>query len=161
MNPIASVAQSPTPSFRVRLLVLGDVVQSKTKKLVSRIKEAISQDEPIDLHHGYRALAVDIITDYAFDNCYNQLEMPNFGADFFDMTYELIPRGWVVQAFPPLLPLSNLVTLGIAKRLSTGLYLFLQFRTVGWPISPPLRTYEKECNAKCLSLVIEMSQSNR
>jgi hypothetical protein len=112
------------------VLGLEDVVQSKTKKLVSRIKEAISDCMPVDLHHGYRALAVDVITDYSFDNCYNQLEMANFGADFFDMTYELIPRGWVLQAFPLLLPLSNLVTLGIAERLNTALYLFLKFRTV-------------------------------
>lgn len=121
---------------RKAVLGLEEVVQSKTKRLVSRIEEAISEAKPVDLHHGYRALAVDVITDYAFDNCYDQLEMVNFGADFFDMTYELIPRGWILQAFPFLLPISNLITLGMAKRLNTALYLFLQFRTVTWPILP-------------------------
>lgn len=118
---------------RKAVLELEDVMHSKTKKLVSRIDQAISKNRPVDLHHGYRAFAVDVITDYAFDNCYNQLEMDNFGADFFDMTYELIPRGWVLQAFPLLLPLSNMVTLGMAKRLNTALYLFLQFRKVAIP----------------------------
>ncbi|KAH8795059.1 cytochrome P450 [Hyaloscypha sp. PMI_1271] len=38
------------------------------------------------------------------------------------------PRGWVLQAFPILGPISNLVTLGLAKRVNTALYHFLQFR---------------------------------
>ena len=112
------------------MLELGDVVQSKITKLVSRIDKAISERKPVDLHHGYRAFAVDTITDYAFDNCYDQLDMPNFGADFFEMTRELIPRGWVLQAFPFLLPLSRMVTLRMAKRLNVALYDFLKFRTV-------------------------------
>jgi hypothetical protein len=51
------------------------------------------------------------------------------------MNYALIKRAWILQAFPPLLPLSNMVTLGMAKRMNTALYLFLQFRTVGCPFS--------------------------
>jgi hypothetical protein len=77
------------------------------------------------LHQQY-----DIVTDYSFDNCYNQLDTPDFGAEFFDMTGELSPRGWVLQAFPILGPISNLVTLGLAKRVNTALYHFLQFRKV-------------------------------
>jgi hypothetical protein len=86
------------------------------------MEELLSEGEPVDLHHGYRALAVDIVTDYSFDNCYNQLDTPNFAEDFFDMTEELIPRGWVLQAFPILLPISNLVTFDIATRMNTALY---------------------------------------
>ena len=115
---------------RKAVLELEDVVQSKVKKLVQRMNDLISQGEPVDLHHGYRALSVDVITDYAFDNCYDQLDSPDFAADFFEMTNALIPRGWILQAFQPLLPLSNLITLSMAKKLNTSLYLFLQFRTV-------------------------------
>jgi hypothetical protein len=65
-----------------------------------------------------------------FDNCYNQLDTPNFAADFFNMTGELILRGWVLQALPILGPISNLVTMGIAKKMNTALYRFLKFRMV-------------------------------
>lgn len=109
---------------------LESVVQSKVEKLSRRVNEAVTDGKPVDLHHGFRALAVDVITDYAFDNCYNQLDTPNFAADFFEMTRELIPRGWVVQAFPLLLPLSNLITPTMAKQINIALYNFLQFRTV-------------------------------
>lgn len=95
------------------------------------MEDLLTEGKPVDLHHGYRALSVDIVTDYSFDNCYNQLDAPSFGADFFDMTEELTLRGWVLQAFPILGPISNLVTLGIAKRMNTALYHFLQIRTIG------------------------------
>jgi hypothetical protein len=115
---------------RKAVLQLEDVIQAKTQKLVHRMEDILSEGKPVDLHHGYRALTVDIVTDYSFDNCYNQLDMPNFGADFFDMTGELSPRVWVLQAFPILGPISNLVTLGLAKRMNTALYHLLQFRKV-------------------------------
>jgi Cytochrome P450 len=115
---------------RKAVLQLEDVIQAKTQKLIHRIDELLSEGKPIDLHHGYRALAVDIVTDYSFDNCYNQLNTPHFAANFFNMTGELILRVWVLQALPILGPISNLVTMGIAKRMNTALYLFLQFRMV-------------------------------
>ena len=128
---------------RKAVLQLEDVIQAKTQKLVHRMEALLAEGKPVDLHHGYRALAVDIVTDYAFDNCYNQLDSPDFAADFFDMTGELIPRGWVLQAFPILGPISNLVTLGMAKRLNTALYHFLQFRTVT-PISSSLNVKRRK-----------------
>lgn len=112
------------PRFSLKaVLELDGIMQSKTKKLVQRIRGIISKGKPIDVHHGYRALAVDVITDCTFDKCYNQLDTPDFAVDFFNMTNALIPRGWVLQAFPTLLPLSNLVTLSMAKMLSTSLAL--------------------------------------
>ncbi|PMD16499.1 cytochrome P450 [Hyaloscypha hepaticicola] len=93
---------------RKAVLQLEDVIQAKTKKLIHRMEDLLTEGKPVDLHHGYRALSVDIVTDYSFDNCYNQLDAPSFGADFFDMTEELTLRGWVLQAFPILGPISNL-----------------------------------------------------
>jgi len=128
-----------TPLFsRKAVLELEAVVQSKASKLIARVKDAISKEQPVDLHHGFRALAVDVITDYAFGNCYNQLDKDNFAADFFEMTSELAPRGWLLQAFPILLPISEWVTLGMAKRMNIYLYNFLQFRTVANTFLPPL-----------------------
>lgn len=116
---------------RKSVLELEGVVQSKVDKLLRCVGEELAQGEPVDLYHGFRALAVDVITDYSFDNCYNQLDTPDFAASFFDMTSQLVPRGWVIQAFPILLPISNLITPSVAKRLNIYLYNFLQFRQVG------------------------------
>jgi cytochrome P450 len=129
LHRIRRAAINPVFS-RKAVLQLEDVIQAKTQKLVRRMEEILSEGKPVDLHHGYRALSVDIVTEYSFDNCYNQLDTLDFAEDFFDMTGELIPRGWVLQAFPFLLPISNLVTLGMAKRMNTALYHFFQFRAV-------------------------------
>ena len=120
-----------TPVFsRKAVLELEHIVQEKTAKLVSRMKGLAIRRKSVDLHHGYRALSVDIITDYGFDNDYKQLDSPTFASDFYEMTGELVARGWVLQAFPFLLPLSNMITLGMAKRLNRALYELLVFRTV-------------------------------
>ena len=94
------------------------------------MKDLLDGGNPVDLHHGFRALSVDIITDYSFDNDYKQLDSPTFGSDFYEMTSELITRGWVLQAFPFLLPLSDLITLPMAKRINGALFEFLLFRKV-------------------------------
>jgi len=112
------------------VLQLEGVVQSKVKKLMNSISQKLTQGESVDLYHGFRALSVDIITDYAFDNCYNQLDSPNYASDFFDMLQELLPRGWFLQAFPFMLPVTNLITPNIAKKINVYLYNFLQFRQV-------------------------------
>lgn len=120
MNPLFS---------RKAVLALEDMLQCKVDKLIARVRQGIAKKEPVDLHHGFRALAVDVITDYAFGNCYNQLDTEDFAAPFFKMTSELAPRGWLLQAFPWLLPASSYITIGMAKRLNVYLYNFLQFRT--------------------------------
>lgn len=115
---------------RKAVLQLEDIVQEKTAKLISRMENLLAEGKPVDLHHGYRALSVDIITDYSFDDDYKQLDSPNFAADFYAMLGELIARGWVLQAFPFMLPLSNMITLGMAKKMNRALYELLVFRAV-------------------------------
>lgn len=120
------------PAFsRKACLQLESIVQEKAAKLISRMRDLLNEGKSVDLHHGFRALSVDVITDFSFDNDYKQLDSPTFGTDCYEMSSELITRGWVLQAFPFLLPLSELITLPIAKRISGALYEFLTFRDVG------------------------------
>ena len=122
-----------SPSFSPKaVLQLEDIVQEKTAKLIARMKYLFDRGKAVDLHHGFRALSVDIITDYSFDDDYKQLESPNFGSDFYEMSSKLITRGWIFQAFPFLISLSDLITLPIAKRISSALHEFLLFREVSW-----------------------------
>jgi cytochrome P450 len=132
------------PAFsRKAVLQLEDIVQEKTAKLVSRIEDLLAEGQPVDLHHGYRALSVDIITDYSFDDDYKQWDSPTFASDFYKMTGELIARGWVLQAFPFLSPLSNMITLGMAKKMNRALYEFLLFRTVSLYLRAPKGSNER------------------
>lgn len=76
------------PMFSRKLvLVLKDVVQDKASKLSNRIESGSRDGDPkgVDFHFGFRAVRVDVITDYAFGDCYNLLEKDGFGKYFFDM----------------------------------------------------------------------------
>lgn len=76
------------PMFSRKLVLeLEDIVQDKAFKLSNRIESGLKDGDPkgVDLHFGFRAVSVDIITDYAFGDCYNFLEREDFGKYFFDM----------------------------------------------------------------------------
>jgi hypothetical protein len=125
------------PVFSRKFVIQQEnIVQEKTTKLINRIKSFLDEGKTVDLHHGYRALSVDIITDYSFDNDYKQLDSPNFAVSFYEMSSDLVTRGWVLQAFPFLLPLSNYITVGIAKWINSSLYEFLVFKNVSLSPSP-------------------------
>jgi hypothetical protein len=61
----------------------------------------------MDLHHGLRAVSVDVITDYAFNSSYNLLEAPDMGKFFADMWDGLGPTMWIFQQWPPVMTLAN------------------------------------------------------
>lgn len=102
-----------SPFFsRKRVLELEDVVQAKALKLQARIRSALTRNNDrndggyIDLHHGFRAISVDVITDYAFDNCYGFLDRADFGVEFFNMIRDFGPGFWFFQQFPALQPIA-------------------------------------------------------
>jgi cytochrome P450 len=115
---------------RKMVLELEDVVQSKAQKLYSRLADALAAGTPIDLHHGFRAVSVDVITDYAFDSCYNLLDRQDFGVDFFAMVRGLGPAFWFFQQWPFTQSLAYKIPLWLAKILSQPLGSFLQMQAV-------------------------------
>jgi cytochrome P450 len=82
LHRVGRAAINPVFS-RKAALQLEYVIQAKTQTLAHRMEDILSKGKPVDLHHGYRALAVDIVTDCSFHNCYDQLDTPNFGAGLF------------------------------------------------------------------------------
>jgi cytochrome P450 len=115
---------------RKMVLELEDVVQSKVEKLCQRMNNALAAGKPIDLHHGFRAISVDVITDYAFDNCYNLLDKSDFGVDFFAMVRGLGPSFWFFQQWPSIQHIALKTPKWLAKILSTPLGSFMQMQAV-------------------------------
>lgn len=118
---------------RKMVLELEDVVQAKAQKLYSRLTDALSAGTALDLHHGFRAVSVDVITDYAFDNCYNLLDLADFGVDFFAMVRGLGPAFWFFQQWPFTQTIAYKIPLWLAKILSKPLGSFLQMQAVLHP----------------------------
>ncbi|KAM5440458.1 hypothetical protein McanMca71_003941 [Microsporum canis] len=112
---------------RKRVLELEDIVQSKAKTLVKRISSALESCGGIDLHHGFRAISIDVISDYAFDNCYKFLEKDDFGAPFFDVIRGFGPMFWLFQQVPFMRPILLGIPLWMAKLTSPSLTSMLMF----------------------------------
>jgi hypothetical protein len=83
---------------RKMVLELESVVQSKAAKLCSVAEEKFGKGESLDAMHAFRAVSIDVITDYAFGDCYDLLGREDGGKSFFEMIQK---RGaaiwWFVQ----------------------------------------------------------------
>ena len=75
----------------------------------------------IDLHHGFRAISVDVITDYSFDNSYGFLDREDFGVQFFNMIRDFGPAFWFFQQFPAVQPIALSTPFWMAKLTSGAL----------------------------------------
>ncbi|OJD15879.1 hypothetical protein AJ78_03897 [Emergomyces pasteurianus Ep9510] len=109
-----------------RVLELEGIVQSKARKLEERMKSQLQTSGSIDLHNGFRAISVDVITDYAFDNCYNLLEQEDFGVPFFNMIRDTGTGIWFFQQFPSLQPIAFAIPFWLAKIVSESLTMMMK-----------------------------------
>lgn len=75
-------------------------MQEAAKKLVSRMQSAFETTGRLDLHYAFRAVSVDVITDYAFDESYRLLDAPDFGKEFFELIRGFGPATLFFQTFP-------------------------------------------------------------
>ncbi|KAL8676501.1 MAG: hypothetical protein Q9186_006985 [Xanthomendoza sp. 1 TL-2023] len=87
------------------VLDLEDIVQDKVKRLMDHVSEAITSDTTLDVHHGLRAVSIDVITDYAFGESYGLLDQHDLGLEFFTLVQRLGPAAWVFRQWPWLKPI--------------------------------------------------------
>lgn len=64
------------------------------------MQSAFETSGRLDLHYAFRAVSVDVITDYAFDESYKLLDAPDFGKEFFDVIRDFGPATLFFQTFP-------------------------------------------------------------
>lgn len=79
---------------RARVLELERIVQNKVLKLCNSMQDLLASSLPVDIYHDVHCISVDVITEYAFDNCRNLLDTPDFAAAPLDGTKEGQPRLW-------------------------------------------------------------------
>lgn len=104
-----------------RVFELEELIQQKVTLLISRSRQSLTATGEVNLHLAFRALAIDVVTDYAFGQCYGFLERPDFGIDFFRMIQSLGPGVWVFNQFPIVQPISMAIPLRLAKLMSRSL----------------------------------------
>lgn len=75
------------------------------KKLLARLDDSARKNEIVSIHEVFKAAASDIITMYAFDNCFNFLDMPDYGKSYFEATNNFFLLTHTCVLIPPLYPL--------------------------------------------------------
>ncbi|KAE8440479.1 hypothetical protein EG329_007445, partial [Mollisiaceae sp. DMI_Dod_QoI] len=123
---------------RKMVLELEDVVQDKARKLCALASRKFSTGKALDLHHAFRAVSIDVITDYAFADCYNLLERDDIGKEFFEMIQRRGPAIWVFQQWPGLRALAMSMPKWLASAMSP-------------PIAHTLKLIE-HCRKQCQSV---------
>lgn len=111
------------------VLELEGVVQSKAVKLCSLVTQKLSVGKAVDLHHAFRAVSIDVITEYGFNKCYDLLDEPDLGRHFFLMVRGIGPSLWVYRQWPEL-QIANSLPPGILKWMSPELAQVLNLQEV-------------------------------
>ncbi|KUJ12574.1 cytochrome P450 [Mollisia scopiformis] len=83
-----------------KIIEFESIIQSNAKKLCDLVARKFEEGEEMDLHHGYRAVSVDVITDIAFNQCYNLLDRKDIGEEFFTLFEKMGSTMWVFQQWP-------------------------------------------------------------
>ncbi|KAI1810301.1 cytochrome P450 monooxygenase-like protein [Poronia punctata] len=100
------------------VLELEGIVHEKTELLLSRLQEALDSGAEIDMHHGFRAVSVDVVTDYAFGQCYDLLKQSDLGLRFFTLMHKIGPAAWIFRQWPWIKPITMSIPGPIVKHIS-------------------------------------------
>jgi cytochrome P450 len=115
---------------RKQVLALEEIVQNKADKLTALAHQKFSAAQELDLHHAFRAISVDVITEYAFAQCYDLLDREDIGREFFEMIQGVGPTIWVFQQWPGLQKVALSMPTALAKALSKPIGLVLTLTEV-------------------------------
>lgn len=114
---------------RKKVLELEDIVHDKADKLCRILQNNKDADKPTNIDAAFRAISVDVVTDYAFGESWDQLGSPDLGAWFSDMVRGSSGMFFTLQAFPTLKFLHSLPP-SVAKRMSPAVADFIGCQVV-------------------------------
>jgi cytochrome P450 len=121
---------------RRNVLKMEYLVESRIEKLESIITSKFSRGEAVDLHHAFRAISVDVITDYAFGESYELLARDDLGREFWDLTTGIGPPWWVFQQWPLVQQIAMSLPPAVVKATSGPVKLILTLLEVSYKSLP-------------------------
>ena len=121
---------------RRNVLKMEYLVDSRIEKLESIITSKFSRGEAVDLHHAFRAISVDVITDYAFGESYELIERDDLGREFWDLTTGIGPPWWVFQQWPLVQQIAMSLPPAVVKATSGPVKLILTLLEVSYKSLP-------------------------
>jgi cytochrome P450 len=115
---------------RQNVLKMEYLVDSRIDTLERIMRSKFSKNEAIDLHHAFRAISVDVITDYAFGESYELLARDDLGREFWDLATGIGPTWWVFQQWPAIQQFAMSLPESVAKAMSKPLKQILTLMEV-------------------------------
>ena len=106
---------------RRNVLKLEYLVQARAEKLLNIMTSKFSRNEAVDLHHAFRSISVDVISDYAFGTSYELLSRDDLGKEFFELTGGIGPTWWVFQQWPAIQTFALFLPSSVAKKMNKPL----------------------------------------
>jgi len=106
---------------RRAVLDLEDIVREKAGRLCRRVRETLAAGRPADLRSGLRAVSIDVLTEYAFADCWDHLDAPDFNAWFSEAVRDTGVMWWTFQQFPFLLKPMNAMPEDFARKMSPAM----------------------------------------
>ena len=106
------------------------MIKSVVEKLCARLAGFQQTNEPVNLRHAFAALTMDVITDYAFANCYNCLDEPDFAPIWPEAVDSVSEQSHVNKQFPWLLPVMKLIPLWLVERMNPHIMRLINFQIV-------------------------------
>lgn len=96
-------------------------MQSRAETLSEIMSSKLSENKAVDLHHAFRSISVDVISDYAFGESYELLARDDPGREFFDLVAGIGLTWWFFQQWPAMQSLALSLPPAIAKAMSKPL----------------------------------------
>jgi cytochrome P450 len=106
---------------RRNVIKMEYIVQSRAAKLLQIMNSKFSGNEAVDLHHAFRSISVDVISDYAFGESYELLARDDLGREFFELTGGIGPTWWVFQQWPAIQTFALSLPSAMAKAMNKPL----------------------------------------
>ncbi|KAG4433709.1 hypothetical protein IFR05_010818 [Cadophora sp. M221] len=113
---------------RRNVMNLEYIVQERAQNLSNLVAAKFAKNEAVDLHHTFRSISVDVITEYAFGSCYNLMEKEDLGAKFFAMVSGIGPCMWVFQQWPLLAKIVIALPPDLVKHINGPLKQMMNLR---------------------------------
>ncbi|KAK5659568.1 hypothetical protein OQA88_770 [Cercophora sp. LCS_1] len=105
------------------------MVQSKVVKLLSRIESDSGRGLTTEIWAGFRAISVDVITEYAFGaaRCWNFLDASDFGIWYNHLGRTVVPMMYVFRIVPWLQKPMQAMPIWLAKAMNPIVAGFMEF----------------------------------
>lgn len=105
-----------------QVLALWPYIVEKSDTLCRKIdEEYCDTGKPLNVSKAFACFSLDVITEYAFGDSFNDLENDDFHSDLTAVMTQLLERVHVVTHFPWLLRFMNSLPVSVQQRLNPGI----------------------------------------